>query len=127
MGCTRPRIVIADDHRLLAELCKSLLEPEFSVVAIAGDGAALVSAVAELRPDLIVVDIGMPVLNGFEAAEQVHQSWPEVKIVFLTMENHPELAAEAYRRGASGFLHKTCASEELVLAVRAVLAGLTYP
>jgi len=124
---TRPRIVIADDHRLLAELCKSLLEPEFDVVAIAGDGVALVSTVGELQPDLIVVDIGMPRMNGFEAAQEVRQSWPEVKIVFLTMENLPEIAAEAYRRGASGFLHKTCASEELVLAVRAVLAGQTYP
>jgi DNA-binding NarL/FixJ family response regulator len=124
---TRPRIVIADDHRLLAELCKSLLEPEFDIVAIASDGIDLVSAVQKSKPDLIVVDIGMPRLNGFEAASQIHQSWPDVKIVFLTMENLPELASEAYRRGASAFLHKTCASQELVLAVRAVLAGQAYP
>jgi DNA-binding NarL/FixJ family response regulator len=114
----RPRIIIADDHKLIAELCKSLLNPEFDVVAIVGDGYALVAAVANLKPDLIVVDIGMPLLNGLDAAEQINQSMPEVKIVFLTMENNPVIAEEAFRRGGSAFLHKTCASEELVIAVR---------
>jgi len=122
----RSRILIADDHNLVAELCKKLLENEFEVVGTVCDGRALVQAAIELKPDVIVVDIAMPVLNGLDAAGQVREMFPAVKLIFLTMNNDPEVAAEAFRRGASGYLLKTCASSEMVTAVRNVLRGLPY-
>lgn len=122
----RARILIADDHILIAELCRRVLEAEFDVVGIAGDGHAMIRAVAVLNPDLILVDVAMPILNGLDAGKQVKQRWPAVKLVYLTANLDPEVAAEAFRRCASGYLVKTCASSELVLAVRAVLRGETY-
>jgi DNA-binding NarL/FixJ family response regulator len=122
----RSRILIADDHNLVAELCKKLLENEFEVVGTVCDGRALVRAAAELKPDVIVVDIAMPVLNGLDAARQVREMFPAVKLIFLTMNPDPEVAAEAFRRGASGYLLKTCASSEMVTAVRNVLRGIPY-
>jgi len=122
----RSRILIADDHNLVAELCKKLLENEFEVVGTVCDGRALVQAAIELKPDVIVVDIAMPVLNGLDAAGQVREMFPAVKLIFLTMNNDPEVAAEAFRRGASGYLLKTCASSEMVTAVRNVLRGIPY-
>jgi DNA-binding NarL/FixJ family response regulator len=122
----RSRILIADDHNLVAELCKQLLETEFEVVGVVGDGRALLRAVSELKPDVIVVDIAMPILNGLDAGRQVKQMLPAVKLVFLTMNPDPEVAAEAFARGASGYLLKTCAAAEMVLAVREVLRGKTY-
>jgi DNA-binding NarL/FixJ family response regulator len=122
----RCRILIADDHNLVAELCKKLLENEFEVVGTVCDGRALVRAAAELKPDVIVVDIAMPVLNGLDAARQVREMFPAVKLIFLTMNPDPEVAAEAFRRGASGYLLKTCASSEMVTAVRNVLRGIPY-
>ncbi len=123
---TRSRIIIADDHGLVAELCKHLLEPEFDVVAIVGDGQTLVRTASELRPDVVVVDIGMPALNGLDAGQKIKELLPAVKLVYLTMNSDIEVAAEAFRRGASGYLLKTCASSELVLAVRDVLKGKIY-
>jgi DNA-binding NarL/FixJ family response regulator len=122
----RPRILIADDHTLIAELCKRLLETEFEVVGTVGDGRALVRAAAELKPDVIVVDVAMPVLNGIDAACQVQQELRAVKVIYLTMNPDPKLAAQAFRRGASGYLLKTCATSEMVAAVRAVLQGRSY-
>ena len=122
----RPRILIADDHTLIADLCKRLLETEFEVVGTVGDGRALVRAAATLKPDVIVVDITMPVLNGIDAACQVKQELRAVKVIYLTMNSDPEIAAEAFRRGASGYLLKTCAASEMVAAVRAVLQGRSY-
>jgi len=119
----RSRILIADDHNLVAELCKKLLEPEFDVVGTVGNGRELVRAVAELKPDVIRVDVAMPMLNGLDAAQQVKEMFPAVKIVFLTMNGDTEVAAEAFQRGASGYLLKTCASSEMVTAVRDVLRG----
>jgi DNA-binding NarL/FixJ family response regulator len=126
MPSHRARLLIADDHRLVAELCKRLLEPEFEVVRTVSDGRALVRAATELRPDVVVVDIAMPVLNGLDAAQQIKEEVPGTKIIFLTMNGDPELAAEAFRRGASGYLLKTCAATEMVVAVRDVLRGMTY-
>ena len=123
---SRPRVVIADDHTLVAELCKRLLESEYDVVGIVGDGRALVQAAEELKPDVIVVDIAMPVLNGFDAGLRVKERFPAVKVLYLTMNSDPELAAEALCRGCSGYLLKTCAVSELVTAVRTVLRGKTY-
>lgn len=122
----RSRVLIADDHNLVAELCKSLLETEFDVVGVVSDGRALLRAVGELKPDVIVVDIAMPILNGLDAGRQVKQMRPAVKLVFLTMNSDPEIAAECFARGASGYLLKTCAAAEMVLAVREVLRGKTY-
>jgi DNA-binding NarL/FixJ family response regulator len=122
----RPRILIADDHTLVAELCKRLLEGEFEVVGTVGDGRALVRAAAIYKPDVIVVDVTMPVLNGIDAAYQVKQELRTVKVIYLTMNPDPEIAAEAFRRGASGYLLKTCAASEMVTAVRTVLQGRSY-
>ena len=122
----RPRILIADDHTLIADLCKRLLETEFEVVGTVGDGRALVRAAAIFKPDVIVVDITMPVLNGIDAACQVKQQLRAVKVIYLTMNPDPEIAAEAFRRGGSGYLLKTCAASEMVIAVRAVLQGRSY-
>ena len=122
----RPRILIADDHNLVAEVCKRLLETEFDVVRVVVDGRALVRAAGELGPDVIVLDIAMPVLNGLDAGQQIKKSLPAVKLVYLTMNPDVEVAAEAFRRGAHGYLLKTCTAAELVLGVREVLRGKSY-
>ena len=122
----RSRILIADEHTLVAELCKKLLEREFDVVGTVCDGRALLRSAADLKPDVIVVDIAMPILNGLDAGQQVKEMLPAVKLVYLTMNPDPEIAAEAFRRGASGYLLKTCAADEMVIAVRRVLRGIPY-
>jgi DNA-binding NarL/FixJ family response regulator len=121
-----PRILIADDHTLVAEACRKLLESDYEIVATVGDGRALVRAVAELRPQLIIVDVSMPLLNGLDAGQQAKELLPSVKLIFLTMNHDADLAAEAFRRGASGYLLKTCAASELTVAVREVLKGKSY-
>jgi len=123
---SRSRILIADDHTLIAELCRKLLDMEFDVVGTVSDGHALVRAAGELKPDVVVVDIAMPILNGLDAGRQVKEMLPAVKLVYLTMNPDIEVAAEAFRRGAHGYLLKTCAASELVLAVRDVLRGKSY-
>ena len=122
----RSRVLIADDHTLVAELCKRLLEAEFDVVGTVSDGRALVRAAIELKPDVIVVDVAMPILNGLDAGQQVKELLPSIRLVYLTMNPDPEIAVEAFARGASGYLLKTCASSEMVLAVRQVLRGKSY-
>jgi DNA-binding NarL/FixJ family response regulator len=121
-----PKIVIADDHTLVAEACRKLLESDYEVVATVSDGRALVRAVAELRPHLVIVDVAMPLLNGLDAGQQAKELMPSVKLIFLTMNHEAELAAEAFRRGASGYLVKSCAASELTIAVREVLRGKSY-
>jgi DNA-binding NarL/FixJ family response regulator len=123
---TRPRIMIADDHAFVADACKKLLEPEYDVVATVGDGRALVRIAATLKPQVIIIDIGMPLLNGLDAGHQIKQILRSVKLVFLTMNTDPVLAAEAFRRGASAYLLKTCAASELAVAIREVLKGMSY-
>jgi DNA-binding NarL/FixJ family response regulator len=122
----RSRVLIADDHNLVAELCKRLLETEFNVVGTVSDGRALVRAAAELKPDVVVLDIAMPILNGLDAGRQLKEMLPAIKLVYLTMNPDAELAAEAFRRGASGYLLKTCAAAEMVVSVREVLRGKAY-
>src|ERR1700733_13218378 len=95
------RILIADDHQLLADACKTLLEPEFQVVGIVTDGRQLIHSAVELQPDIIILDIYMPHLNGLDAGGQVKLKLPRVKLVFLTMNMAEDIAAEAFRRGAS--------------------------
>jgi len=120
------RILLADDHTLLVEAVKGLLEPEFEVAGVFPDGRALIDAVCELNPDLVVMDISMPMLNGLDAGRRLKQMRPAVKLIYLTMNDDPDLAAEAFRVGASGYVLKTCASSELVRAIREVLRGRCY-
>ena len=120
------RLLIADDHKLLADACKSLLEPEFQVVGVVTDGRTLVKVAATLNPDVIILDIGMPQLNGLDAAEQLKHKMPSVKLVFLTMNMGADVAAEAFRRGASAYVLKHSAAEELVTAIRKVVQGESY-
>jgi DNA-binding NarL/FixJ family response regulator len=126
MQPNRPHIMIADDHTFVAEACKKLLEPECDVVATVCDGRALVRIAATLKPQLIIIDIGMPLLNGLDAGYQVKQLLGSVKLLYLTMNTDPALAVEAFGRGASGYLLKTCAASELIVAVREVLKGRSY-
>ena len=122
----RSRILIADDHNLMAELCNGMLEKEFDVIGVVSDGRALVRTASELKPDVVVLDIGMPILNGLDAGRQLKEMLPAVKLVYLTMNTDVDVAAEAFRRGASGYLLKTCAANDIVLAVRDVLRGKSY-
>jgi DNA-binding NarL/FixJ family response regulator len=122
----RPRILMADDHVLIAEACRNLLEPEFEVVGVVSDGHALLKAAADLRPDVVIVDIAMPQLNGLDAGEQIKQKNRAIKLIYLTMNVRPDVAAEAFRRGASAYVLKHCTADELVIAIRRVLRGESY-
>lgn len=122
----RPKIIIADDHTLVAEACKKLLDAEYEVVATVGDGRTLVRTAAALKPQVIIIDISMPLLNGLDAGQQIKKLVPSVKLIYLTMNQDADLAAEAFRYGASGYLLKTCAASELTTAVREVLRGKSY-
>jgi DNA-binding NarL/FixJ family response regulator len=122
----RPRLLLADDHLLVAEALKSLLAPEFELVGVVEDGLALVEAAARLRPDVIVADVTMPHLNGIDALVRLRQSGDRVPVVFLTMHRDVSFARRALEAGASGFVLKHSASVELVSAIRAALEGTTY-
>lgn len=122
----RARLVIADDHTLVAEAFRRLLEPEFDVVAVVNNGRALLEVGAELKPDVALVDIAMPRLNGLDASEELKRLVPFTKIVILTMSLDAQLAAEAFRRGASAFVVKNAAVEELLTAIREVLKGQSF-
>ena len=120
------RVLIADDHRLVAETCKGMLEPEFEVLGVHTDGRSLVQAALSSKPDIVLLDVGMPQLNGLDAGEQIKAKLPKVKLVFLTMNVAPEVVAEAFRRGASAYVLKQSAAEELLTALRRVLRGESY-
>ncbi len=122
----KPRVLIADDHSiLLAGLCK-LIEEHCEVVETVGDGRALLEAADRLKPDLVILDISMPLLNGLDAARQLTKSLPETKLLFLTMHVSARYATEAFKAGAHGFLLKHCVASELPQAIDAVLAGKYY-
>jgi DNA-binding NarL/FixJ family response regulator len=122
----RASVLLADDHRMVAEALKSLLTPEFELVDVVEDGRALVAAARKLRPDVIVADITMPHLNGLDALPQLKKDNPRVKVVFLTMHKDAAYARRALESGASGFVLKHSAPAELIDAVRAALDGKTY-
>lgn len=122
----RPRLLIADDHVIFADALRLLLEQKYAVVGIVGDGRALVTAAGQLNPDVIIVDIGMPMLNGLDAARRIREYLPDVKIVFLTMQNDPNLAAAASQLGKIGFVLKQQAATELLAAIDCVLLGRSY-
>jgi DNA-binding NarL/FixJ family response regulator len=122
----RPRVLIADDHAILLDAFRKLLEPAYEVVGTVTDGQALVKAAEALKPDVILADISMPRLNGLDAGERLRARLPKAKLLFLTVSEDPDVAAEAIRRGAAGYLLKKSASAELFEALRHVLSGRTY-
>ena len=122
----RARLLIADDHTLVAEACKHLLEPEFDVVGIVDNGRALLQLASELKPEIVILDIAMPQLNGLDAGKQIKHLLPATKLVFLTMNMSPEVVAEAFRRGASAYVVKSSAASDLIRAIRRALRSESY-
>ncbi|HEV8071382.1 MAG TPA: response regulator transcription factor [Planctomycetaceae bacterium] len=122
----RPRVLLADDHRLLREAFAELLKAECDVVGTVGDGRAVLEMAPELQPDVVVLDIAMPLLNGLDAARQLKLTMADVKVIFLTVSEDPDLAAEAFRVGASGYLLKNSAASELLQAIGEVVQGRSY-
>lgn len=123
---TRPRILLADDHTLVLEGIQKILQDEFDVIEMVEDGRALVEAAQRLDPDVIVLDISMPMLNGLEAARQIKKLMPNSRLIFLTMHADPTYATEAFQAGASGYLLKRSAASELTQAIHAVLKNQFY-
>jgi len=123
---TKPRVLLADDHVMILGAFARLLADDCDIVGQVADGRAVVAEAIRLQPDVILLDIAMPLLNGLEAGYQIKQILPEVKLVFLTMNESTDLAAEAFRIGASGYLIKRSAARELMVAIREVLQGRTY-
>jgi DNA-binding NarL/FixJ family response regulator len=122
----RTTILLADDHTMIRDGLRKLLEPEYEVVGCVGDGRALVKSVQDLKPDLVLVDVGMPLLNGLDAGREVKKLAPRVKLIFLTMNPDPEVASEALRIGASGYLLKNSPGEELLQAVHNAVRGTSF-
>lgn len=122
----RARLLIADDHTLVAEACKTLLEREFQVVGIVNNGRELLRVAPELKPDVVILDVAMPQLNGLDAGEQLKRLMPSCKLVFMTMNMAPDVAAEAFRRGASGYVVKSATAAELVTAVWRALRSESF-
>lgn len=122
----KPRVLLADDHALLLGAFEKLLSEECEIVGTVPDGRALVAAADQLKPDVIVLDISMPLLNGLEAARQIKQRLRDVKLIFLTMNEDADLAAEAFRCGASAYLLKRSAASELATSIREVMKGRSY-
>jgi DNA-binding NarL/FixJ family response regulator len=122
----RIRVLLADDHQMLIDALKSVLEPRCEVVGAVTDGHSLLEAAEKLRPDVIVLDIAMPQLNGLDAGRKLQQKMPAVKLIFMTMNEDPYLIGEAFRAGASGFLLKQAAGFELIDAIEKVRKGGKY-
>jgi DNA-binding NarL/FixJ family response regulator len=122
----RPRILLADDHVLVAEALRGMLASVYDVVGTVNDGRSLVDAAIILKPDLIVVDIGMPKLNGLDATMQIKRLLPNVKVIVLTMNEESDLVVDAFKAGATGYLLKHSAPKELLQAIEEVLKGASY-
>ena len=123
---TRPRVLLADDHMLVIDGLRRILEPECEVVGAVEDGRSLLLEAERLKPDIILLDISMPLLNGVEAARKLRQTVPAAKLIFVTMHADATYVTGAFRAGASGYVLKRCASMELVSAIQEVLKGHTY-
>jgi DNA-binding NarL/FixJ family response regulator len=121
-----PRVILADDHTILVEAFRKLLEPHCEIIATVSDGLALLESAANSNPDVVLVDIGMPLMNGLEAGLRLKQQMPRVKVIFLTMNEDSDLAAEAMRGGASGYLLKSSAATELIRAIQLAVKGKQY-
>jgi len=122
----RPRILLADDHTLIVEGFRKLLETEFEIVGVASDGRALLAAALQEKPDVIILDIGMPFLSGIDAGRELKRLVPRTRLIVLTMNEDPDIAREALRQWASAYLVKKSAGTELTRAVREVLKGRSY-
>lgn len=122
----RARILLADDHRIVAEGLRGLLEPEFELLDIVKDGRAMLESIEKLTPDIVVVDISMPLLNGIEAVRQIKKKNPKIAVVFLTMYQDVTYAARAFEVGALGYVLKHSAPSELITAIKSALQGKTY-
>jgi DNA-binding NarL/FixJ family response regulator len=120
------RVLLADDHLLIAEGIQKLLEPEFEFVGIVEDGRSLVAAVTKLQPDIAIVDISLPLLNGLDASRHIKKEHPDVKIIVLTMHSEPTFVEQAFRVGVSGYVLKQSVGSELVQAIHEVLKGNTF-
>ena len=123
---SRTRILIADDHKMFAQGLQSLLEDEFDLVGTVGDGLALVEAVKQLNPDVVLVDISMPILNGLDAVRRLREEGVPAKVIFLTMHADDRLLAEAFRCGGLGYVLKQSAGEDLIVAIKEALLGRKY-
>ena len=123
---SRPRVLIADDHAIFAESLRDHLQKHFNIVGISLDGRGLVRDAIQLQPDVVIVDVGMPLLNGLDAARRIQSSAPNVKFVFLTMQNDANLAAAVFELGAVGFVLKQSGASELLKAIESVLQGKPY-
>jgi DNA-binding NarL/FixJ family response regulator len=123
---TSPRFLIADDHAIFAEALRGYLEKTYAIVGVVLDGRALMQQAIQLRPDVIIVDVSMPFLNGLEAARRIKLEAPNIKFIFLTMQDDPNLAAAALELGAIGFVLKHSAGKELLQAIDHVLHGKPY-
>jgi DNA-binding NarL/FixJ family response regulator len=121
-----PRVLLADDHHLLLGALEKLLQEDCQIVGRVSDGHALVAAAQQLKPDVIVLDVAMPLLNGLEAGRQIKQVLRSVKLIYVTMNEDPDIAAEAFRVGASGYLLKRSTPVELLTAIREVMLGRSY-
>jgi DNA-binding NarL/FixJ family response regulator len=122
----RTRILLADDHTMIAAGLQKLLESHYEVVGNVADGRALLKAAPELKPDVVLLDVGMPLLNGLDAARELRKKMPHVKLIFLTMNPDSDIASEAFRVGASAYLLKTSKPSELLQAVHDVVRGISY-
>jgi DNA-binding NarL/FixJ family response regulator len=120
------RVILADDHTLMLDALRKLLEPEFEIVGTFTDGCDLVETAPDLKPNVIVLDVGMPKMNGLNAGRRLKKAIPGVKLIYLTMNEDPEIAAEAFRIGANGYLLKNSSGSELVEALRKVARGYSY-
>ena len=123
---TRPRILMADDHLMLLDAFKALLEPDFDVVGTVTDGRQLLEEFSRLHPDVVLLDVAMPLLNGLDAGRQLKMQRRSVKLIYITMNPDPDLAGEALRLGASGYLLKSSAAQELRQAIQEALRGRSY-
>jgi DNA-binding NarL/FixJ family response regulator len=122
----RTSILVADDHSMMCAGLQRILEPEFEVIASVKDGRSLVRTAVELKPDVVLVDVGMPMLNGLDAGRELKKLMPRIKLIFLTMNPDPVIASEALRIGASGYLLKNSGAEELLKAIHSALHGISY-
>ena len=122
----KPQVIVADDHRLVAEGIVKILEKEYSVIATPTDGRGFIEAIEKFRPDLALVDISLPLLNGLDACRHVKKSCPEIKLIILTMHAEPHFVNEAFRVGVEGYVLKSSLADELLFATKEVLRGCTY-
>jgi DNA-binding NarL/FixJ family response regulator len=120
------RVLLADDHCLILDLIEEMIRPAFKVVGTATNGRSLLEAIDQLQPDMVITDVNMPIMNGLEAGKAVKQRWPEIKLVYLTVDPDPTLAAKAFSEGAEGYLLKYCRASELLRALRIVRDGGVY-